>query len=285
MKKSAPEGVVADQGGRTWHAPAPAELAPWVMSYLARQSSGYCERFTIFPAARIELLFNFGSAYLTNSAVGIPLQPLAPASLFAPKWVRNEHQCGPGTDWFLVQLTLSGCFGLLGEGAADLMQQDRPLRELIGNDADVLWHTLAHEPSFDARCARFSQWAGHRVGRRTQSRISAFCELSRERAVASVAEAADRCDIGERRLRDIFRAELGVSPKRWLSIVRAERLWTALHPVSRASPQEWWEYADESHAHRDFKHWTGMTIGRYHAIKSTGDGLVNGGERRLVDAS
>ncbi len=283
LKKPAPQSVVKDQGGRTWHAPGPGDLSGLVVDYLARQSSGYCERFTIFPHARVELIFNFGSPYLTNTGVGQPLRALAPASLFAPKLVRNEHQCGPQTDWFLVSLTLSGCFTLLGESAGDLVQEDRPLRDVVGAGADDLFLSIRNAQSFEARCARFSQWARRRAAMHRTSRISGFCEYARGIPVPTVQQAARLCGVGERRLRDIFTAELGISPKTWLSIVRAERLWTALHPTARATAHACWEYADESHAHRDFKRWTGLTIGEYHAIKSTGDGLVNGGARHLVD--
>ena len=73
-----------------------------------------------------------------------------------------------------------------------------------------------------------------------------------------------------------------MSPKTWHCIVRAERLWQTIHPSSRANQHAWLEYSDESHAHREFKKWTGLTIGQYQAIKSSGDGLVNGGARLIV---
>jgi AraC-like DNA-binding protein len=41
-------------------------------------------------------------------------------------------------------------------------------------------------------------------------------------------------------------------------------------------------FADEPHACREFKRTTGMTIAEYRAIKSSGDGLINGGCRKLV---
>jgi AraC-like DNA-binding protein len=43
------------------------------------------------------------------------------------------------------------------------------------------------------------------------------------------------------------------------------------------------EYADDSHACREFRRFTGMTIGEYRAAKAGGDGLVNGARRALVD--
>lgn len=282
MNKSAPQTFVADQGGQTWHAGAPAALSHWVVGYLARECSGYCERFTIFPNARIELLFNFGSPYQTNSGVGQPLHPLASASFFAPKLVRNEHQCGPHTEWFLVQLSLSGCRALLGECASDLLQRDRALRDIIGECADQLFRELEGACSFGERCVRFSRWAMARAAANRACRVSAFCEHARRVPVATVQQAAEWCGIGPRRLRDIFLAEMGTSPKQWMSLVRAERLWTSLHPVSRTTAVQAWEYADESHAHREFKHWTGLTIGEFRTSKAGGDGLVNGGARVIV---
>jgi len=282
LNRSAPQTFAADQGGQTWHAEAPAALSHFVVGYLGREHSGYCERFTIFPNARIELLFNFGSPYLTNSAVGQPLYALASASLFAPKLERNEHQCGPHTEWFLVQLSLSGSRALLGECASDLLQRDRALRNIIGECADHLFRELQSASSFGERCVRFSRWAMARAAANRNCRVSAFCEHARRVPVANVQHAAEWCGVGPRRLRDIFRAEMGTSPKQWLSLVRAERLWTSLHPDSGPTPVQAWEYADESHAHREFKHWTGLTIGEFRTSKAGGDGLVNGGPRLIV---
>lgn len=287
MKKSAIiDGIALDQGGQTWVGAAPADLTAWIARYVGRQSHTDCELFTIFPNARIELLFNFGSPYLTNSTCGSTLTNVGPAILFAPKFERNEHQCGPLIDWFLVQLSLSGCLDLLGIAGSDILQRDRPLSEVVGDQAMELHHALSLQPTFSARSEVFSRWARARLWARSpMSRLSTFCELSRNQVVASVRDAAHQCGIGERRLRDCFVAEVGMPPKQWLSIVRAERLWTALHPQSSSSHTSFAEFSDESHAHREFKKWTGMTIGAYQFVKGRGDGLVNGGPRRILQAN
>ncbi len=287
MKKSALiDGIAMDQGGQTWAGTAPADLTAWISGYLGRQSRTHCERFTIFPNARIELLFNFGSPYLTNIKCGAAMIPLGGASLFAPKLERNEHQCGPLVDWFLVQLSLSGCLDLLGTAGSDLLQHDRLLSEFVGDQAQELHQALSLQPTFSARSEFFSRWARARLRARSPiSRISSFCELSRGQIISSVRDAANQCGIGERRLRDCFVAEVGIPPKQWLSIVRAERLWTTLHPHFSSSHSRFAEFSDESHAHREFKRWTGMTIGAFQVIKRRGDGLVNGGLRRIQHAN
>lgn len=283
MKKSALSEFALDQGGQTWAQAAPADLKGLISGYLGRRSKTNCERFTIFPNARIELLFNFGSPYLTSPHSEAPLQPLSDATFFAPKIGRNEHQCGPIVDWFLVQLSLSGCLSILGTSGADVLQTDRPLADFIGDEAFDLHFKLRQQSIFSARSAIFSQWARRRLAPvQTAHRISSFCELARTQVFRSVREAAHRCGIGERRLRDCFMAEVGVRPKTWLSIVRAERLWTALHSGTSRNFAPFAEFSDESHAHREFKRWTGVTIGEFQAIKRMGDGLVNGGQRLIL---
>lgn len=282
MKKTATDEFLSDQGGQHWFAPASAPLSNLVVCYVARQSLGHCERFSVFPSARVELLFNFGSPYKSNSLAGQALRTLNSASLLAPRVALSEHQCGPHTDWFLVQLTVSGCQTLLGSCLGDFLQRDCSLRDVIGVSADELYERLAGAHTFLHRTEIFSDWVFRRTLRSRISKISAFCEYARVHPVGKVGSAASFCGIGERRLRDIFHAEMGMSPKTWHCIVRAERLWQTIHPSSRANRHTWLEYSDESHAHREFKKWTGLTIGQYQSIKSTGDGLVNGGARLIV---
>jgi AraC-like DNA-binding protein len=88
--------------------------------------------------------------------------------------------------------------------------------------------------------------------------------------------------IGERRLRQRFAAEVGVSPKQWLSLMRVNRFLGTQHPRTAMSCIGHFEYADDSHASRAFVRFTGLTPGTYRRLKSRGDPLVNTGPRTAV---
>lgn len=288
MNNSAPAGAnqtIADDGGECRHAEPPGEFAPWIVRFVARRHWTRRERFTIFPALRTELFFHFGSAYLTNATEGAPLRALPRAALFAPKLHRVEHCCGPRVDWFLAELSPAGAHRLLGEPPAALLQLDRAIPGPARDELLALAARMAATVAFDARVALFLEWARTRLARFRHGgdeRISTFCRAARDRPIGSVAAAAHSLSLGERRFRDRFLAEIGVGPKAWLAIARGERLWTALHPATHADADPFLEYADESHAAREFRRLTGRTIAVHRAEKQGGDGLVNGGRRRVA---
>lgn len=281
-KPEAATATCADRDGRFWRQPAPAPLRPWVQAFLARKAHAPRERVTIFPNAQPELFFHFGSGHFASTHCGAPLAPLAPACLLAPRLRSYEHGYGPQVDWFLIQLTPRGCRQLLGTPMAALLGNDRALAELCGAAALTLHRQLRRAADFPARCRAATSWLLGRVGIGTQgdAGVSVLATLARSTPLPRANLLARSLGVGERRLRQRFAAEIGVGPKQWLSLMRAERLWTGLHPAAGSAVDAALEFADDSHAHREFVRYTGLSPGAYRAAKAAGDGLVNGGCRR-----
>lgn len=281
-KPEAAAPIRVDSDGRFWRQPAPEPLRPWVQAYLSRTALAPRERVTIFPNAQPELFFHFGSGHFTSVRCGAPLTPLAPASLLAPRLHSYDHGYGPAVDWFLIQLTPRGCRQLLGAPMAALLGIDRPLVEFCGTAALDLLRRLRQAGNFPARCRAATTWLLGRVGGGTQgdAGVSALATLARRQPLPRASLLARALGVGERRLRQRFADEIGLGPKQWLSLMRAERLWTSLHPDAANADDAALEYADDSHAHREFVRYTGLSPGAYRAAKAAGDGLVNGGGRQ-----
>ena len=78
----------------------------------------------------------------------------------------------------------------------------------------------------------------------------------------SVRDMAQRLDLGERRLQQIFRSQVGLSPRAWSRLARMHR---CLRLLRRPAPLRWAELAveagfcDQSHLINEFRSLCGVT--------------------------
>ena len=148
--------------------------------------------------------------------------------------------------------------------------------------ADILWERLAEATAFHVRAALATAWLRGLPARRAgDASLSRLATLSRTRPVSTAARLADMLGHGERRLRQRFAAEVGISPKSWLSLMRANRYLSSLHPNTQATE---FEFADDSHAIREFSRFAGITPRAYRDLKASGDPLVNTGRNLALES-
>lgn len=255
-----------------WRSAPPADLAPYVEVILGRRADHAPANFEVFPGAHAELLFHFADPFHASAGGTHVVKSLPRAALLGPRTRRCRQLAGPAIDWLIVQLSPAGCQRFLGHPFAALIDHDAPLAELLPG-ADLLWERLAGQPAFHARAALAADWLRALPVRRSgDPSLSRLITLSRARPVPTAARLAEMLDLGERRLRQRFAAEIGVSPKGWLSLMRANRYLSALHPGTRSTG---FEFADDSHAIREFRRFAGITPRAYRDLKATGDPLVN----------
>lgn len=90
--------------------------------------------------------------------------------------------------------------------------------------------------------------------------------LERGTVVPSVAELAKRVGWSERRLRDVFRCEVGLTPKQF---ARVERFQRVLREVEQGQMVDWAElalahgYYDQAHLIGEFRACSGLTPTAY----------------------
>ncbi|HEX8642380.1 MAG TPA: hypothetical protein VF702_00530 [Allosphingosinicella sp.] len=106
--------------------------------------------------------------------------------------------------------------------------------------------------------------------------LSLFLKMARDSGGGvRIGEAARAVDIGERQLRSLVAATIGVSPKAWCSIVRFSANLRRLHPSAfEGAPSIPPSYFDQAHEIREFRSLAGMTPGAYRASKQGGDRRV-----------
>ena len=246
----------------------PDPLAPYVESFASRRANIAPARLRIFPTGRAELMFHFADPFLTGASGR--LDPLPPVALLGPRDTAYWQGAGPEIDWFLVQLTPFGLRRLLGLSFAECWNRIEPLTGL-----DPLHEALATLPRFPDRVALAVKWIAQQCGNGSGgSAYSRLSTLVRDGHVRGPDAMAALLDIGARNLRQRFSEEIGIGPKRFCNLVRFNRQLTARHPLhANEHDHALAEYADESHAAREFRRFAGVTPGTYRASKAS-DALV-----------
>ena len=246
----------------------PAPLTPFVDSFAGRNAHIAPARFRILPTGRAELMFNFADPFLAGTA-GM-LDPLAPVALLGPRDTAYWQGAGPEIDWFLIQLTPLGLRRLLGVSFAECWNAAEAVPGFSG-----LHEAMALSLSFTERAALAVAWVGQKCGQEgAHAAYSRLTTLVREGQLRGPDAMAALLDTGARNLRQRFTAEIGIGPKRFCSLVRFNRQLTARHPLhAETHDHALAEYADESHAAREFRRFAGVTPGAYRTAKAD-DALV-----------
>lgn len=259
---------------------SPGDVAPLVEAFAGRTAMVPRARFPVFPTARAELIFHFGDPFQVADTPDAAMRPLAPAVLLGPRASISWQAAGPRIDWFMVQLTPLGCRRLLGIPFGEGWHREIPLAALWGSAALDLHAQLAELASFEARRALALEAIRARCGAVTVEPLTRIGHLVRSGRIRDVRRLGAALDVGPRRLHQTFVAQYGIGPKSLLSLLRFGRQLEARHPLAAADAVA--EYADDSHAIREFRRFTGLTPGAY-ARQKQNDRLVYTGAQVLLD--
>ena len=253
----------------------PRDLAPLVEALAGRSAFVARAQFPVFPTARAELIFHFGDPFSVADSAAGPIRPLAPAVLLGPRRALYWQSAGPRIDWFLIQLTALGCRRLLGLSFAELWGREVAPGGARGSALIALHERLRRLPSFQARAVvAVEALRAIQSGAVEDDPVSRLGSLARAGRIRSVAQLGARLDVGPRRLHQRFVAEHGIGPKYFLSLMRFGRQLAACHPSFDPDGQaDEPEYADDSHAIREFRRFAGLTPGAY-ARQKKGDRLI-----------
>lgn len=268
--------------------PAPPTVPPLVRAYPStalaetveflsqRRVAGPAVALSIFPTARAELIFHFGDPFLAG-ATARSARPLAAAALLGPRAQPYWQVAGPRIDWFMISLTPAGCRRLLGVPIADLWDRDVPLDRFWGAAACALHRRLASIQTFAARVEIVEETLCKMDNRQPFDEVATVAAAARSGTIRTIGRMCEVLDIGPRRLRQRFGAEIGIAPKDFLAILRFGRHVSAIHPspwiVSGDACST--EYVDDSHATRAFRRFANITPGAYRRAKAVmSDSLV-----------
>lgn len=134
--------------------------------------------------------------------------------------------------------------------------------------AQALSESLAALPSFEARIASVVAWSGEHLGGRPDEDERLARDATRlvadKAQIVTAAALAFEVGVSLRKLQRVFRAHVGLSPKR---VLRTYRIHEALDWLARgeslADLAAALEYSDQAHFSRDFRRLIGQTPHAY----------------------
>lgn len=168
-----------------------------------------------------------------------------------------------------VHFKPAGAFPFLGVPAGEVGEMDVALDLLWGRAASDLRHRLLDAPTVREK---FGVLEGALLARipsapeRHRAVIGALAELSVASPGRSLAEITAGTGLSQRRFIELFRAQVGLTPKRYH---RVRRFQEAIRMIEHGRRMEWAElalacgYYDQAHFIRDFRAFSGINPSAY----------------------
>jgi len=217
----------------------------------------------VMPRGAVDLVFALGEA--TASVRGAP--PTPPGAVVAgPRTTAFVLDAPARSRTLGVSLVPGGASALVGTSIHELRDRHTPLVELWGPAARRLEERLLTCGAAEARIEavqeallarlRDADRIPHRAARPAAARIAAAPQRS------TGAALRDGLGLSERRVEQIFRAEIGLSPTRYR---RLERFRSAARDLDRGARIGWARFAlehgyyDQSHLSHEFRAHAGLT--------------------------
>lgn len=199
--------------------------------------------------------------------------------------IKGSLICGPHSIFHVIDtqcqaslLTVhfhpGGAFPFFDLPVDEVANQKTPLAELWSGDAGPLRERLltARFPADKFAVMEAVLERRLQLGRR-QSRAVSFAlqRLTQGSAHRSIAALADEIGMSQRRFIQLFRAEVGLTPK---AFARVRRFHAVLNRLQDSVEPDWSDvafdcgYYDQAHFIHEFKEFCGMSPARYHANRS-----------------
>ena len=232
----------------------------------------------VLPTGRVQVILNLARDYMTDHPEGREGYPVSPALVVG---ARSIYEIIDETDMAgLIGIVFQpGGFSLFAGDAVDrFSNRNWALEDLWGRQAASLRDCLREigEPRARLRC--LEQFLRERFAIKLASQDTlrlAVIEFARDRfarapGLATVSEVARSTGWSERRFSQVFREEVGFSPKVWCRIQRFQRAVERLHAGIEVP---WAQLAldcgfyDQSHFANEFRAFSGIDATTYSALR------------------
>jgi AraC-like DNA-binding protein len=252
-----------------------AQLAPFIRAFwYAYAPVVEHSRERILPSGCLEVILNLASDHLMDCSEGGPDQPNAPALIVGARSVYEIVDTADMASLIGVQFRPGGFSAFAADRADQITNQTLPLEDLWGASVHDLRDTLRELASPRARFNFLQEFFLLRL--KSQHRLHsvvdyALRQLAVDRRSSSVREIAASTGLSERRFSQIFREQVGFSPKGWHRLQRFQRAVKQLHA---GVDMPWAELAlecgfyDQSHFANEFRAFSGIDATTYTANRT-----------------
>jgi AraC-like DNA-binding protein len=262
------------------HKPAPPLSRFIRVLWCARAPQLGHRRERVLPTGCAQVILSLARDFLLDCPEGQPEQRTAPALIVGQRSVYEMVDTSDMAD-LIGMVFAPGALPVFAADAADLFNnRNVPLEEVWGDDTRTLRDRLREIPSPQERLCCLERFLLTTFApRMDQPRHSlhpavefALNRFERASVIGTVAEVARSTGWSERRLSQLFREQVGFTPKVWCRIQRFQRVVRQLHAGVNAP---WPELAlecgfyDQAHFANEFRAFSGIDATTYTTTHGT----------------
>jgi AraC-like DNA-binding protein len=262
------------------HTPAPPLNRFVRMLWYARAPQPAPRHERVLPTGRTQIILNLARDYILDARETGALVKAAPSLVIGSRSVYEVVDTSDMAD--LIGIVFEpGALPLFANDAADLFSnRSVALEDIWGNQARSLRDRLREVDTPTAKIRHLEADLMHRLQARLACRPVqlpgaveyALTRFDRAPGVASVAEVARSTGWSERRFSQVFREQVGLSPKVWCRVQRFQRAVQRLHA---GADIHWTELAldcgfyDQAHFANEFRAFSGIDPTTYSSLRAT----------------
>lgn len=249
------------------------------MLWLTRAPGIERRRERILPNGCVQLILNLERDFLCECPEGSADVPMAPALVVGGRSVYEMVSSMDMADLMGVVFAPDGFAPFAGDAVDRFSNRSIDLEDAWGAGTRLLRDRLRATPNVEARFAlleaflleRWMRFAGKRRAEQAAAVRYALERFGRAPALTTVRAVAESTGWSERRFSQVFREEVGHTPKVWCRIQRFQRAVRLLHA---GADVRWAEMAldcgfyDQSHFANEFRAFSGVDATTYSALRT-----------------
>jgi AraC-like DNA-binding protein len=256
------------------HTPA-APLNRCIRSlWYARVDAAFHTRERILPTGRVQIILNLARDFLLDCPDGMPARTSPPTLVVGARSTYEIVDTSDMADLIGIVFHPGGFAPFAGDSVDLFSNRTVGLEDIWGGAVDSLRDRLRELATPANRLQCMEGFLRQRFGGKlVRHRVVDFALDSFERApgAASIHEVARSAGWSERRLSQVFREQVGFSPKAWTRILRFQRAVQQLHAgvdVPWAEMALDCGYYDQSHFANEFRAFSGIDATTYSARRT-----------------
>lgn len=234
----------------------------------------------VLPTGRVQVILNLARDYMTDCPVGLPSQCVSPALVVGARSIYEIIDSTDMADLIGIVFAPSGFSAFVGDAVDLFSNRTCALNAVWGSEAEALRERLREIPGAEARLEHLEEFLRRRFVRHLLSSPSprsnivgfALGRFGHEPGLTAIRDVARSTGWSERRFSQVFREEVGFSPKIWCRIQRFQRVVTRLHA---GDDVRWSQLAldcgfyDQSHFANEFRAFSGIDATTYSSARRT----------------
>jgi len=229
------------------------------------------QRERILPTGSVQIIINLARDFIWDCPEGQPARTLAPSLVVGARSQYEIVDTSDMADLIGIVFHPGGFAPFASEAADTFSNRNIGLEDVWGTRSRALRDLLREAPTPQAKLDALESFLLHsNLCRDTRNPVVAHA-LHRFARFATVRDVAGDTGWSQRRFSQVFREQVGLSPKVWCRIQRFQRAVRQLHAGADVA---WAElaldcgYYDQSHFANEFRAFSGIDATTYSARRS-----------------